>query len=153
MLTTICITILAYMLLGKEIKPLLAKLEGVDWRRKASDILDPIKVYANRVGRTAVRPVLQLYYVLTGSETTLTEKAMLYAAVIYTVMPTSALPQRVFKFLGILDEGAAVLYVFNKVREKITPAVETKVDATIEKWFGYEYATIISESKNPTDEA
>ena len=55
MLTTICITILAYMLLGKEIKPLLAKLEGVDWRRKASDILDPIKVYANRVGRTAVQ--------------------------------------------------------------------------------------------------
>ena len=96
---------------------------------------------------------MQLYYVLTGSETTLTEKAMLYAAVIYTVMPTSALPQRVFKFLGILDEGAAVLYVFNKVREKITPAVETKVDATIEKWFGYEYATIISDSKNPTDEA
>lgn len=92
MLTTICITILAYMLLGKEIKPLLAKLEGVDWRRKASDILDPIKVYANRVGRTTVRPVLQLYYVLTGSETTLTEKAMLYAAVIYTVMPQAPYP-------------------------------------------------------------
>ena len=152
-LAAICITILAYKLLGKEIKPLLEKLEGVDWRSKASDILDPIKIYANRVGRMAVRPVLQFYYVLTGNETTLTEKAMLYAAIIYTVMPASALPQRVFKLLGILDEGAVVLYVFNKVRDKITPSVNAKVDSTLEKWFGYEYAVVVSEEKNkPTNQ-
>lgn len=147
-LAAICITILAYKLLGKEIKPLLEKLDGVDWRRKANDALGPIREYANRVGRVAVRPVLQFYYVLTGNQTTLTEKAMLYAAIIYTVMPASVLPQRVFKFLGILDEGAAVLYVFNKVREKITAEVDAQVDATIQKWFGHEYAVVISEEKN-----
>jgi uncharacterized membrane protein YkvA (DUF1232 family) len=145
MLTTLCITLLAYMLLGREIKPVLAKLTGVNWRRRTSELYGYIREYANRVGRTAVRPILQFYYVLTAAETSTADKAMMYAAIAYTVLPHSLLPQRVFKFLGILDEDAAVLFVYNKVKDRITPSINARVDATILKWFGHEYATIISE--------
>ncbi len=148
MFTIVCFTVLAYLILGKEINEQVEKLSGVNWSRKFARLKSEIKVWANRAGRVAAKPVLQFYYVLTDGETSTTEKAMLYAAILYTVLPVSALPQRIFKLLGILDEGAAVIYVYQKVKEKITPEINAKVDATIQDWFGYEYAYIVSETKN-----
>lgn len=153
MFTFICFTLLAYLILGKDIEEQLQKLSGVNWGEKSARLQQKIKVWANRAGRVAAKPVLQFYYVLTDSETSTAEKAMLYAAILYTVLPVSALPRRVFKLLGILDEGAAVFYVYQKVREKITPEINAKVDQTIRDWFGYEYAYIVEERKGRKSKA
>ncbi len=147
MFTIICFTILAYLILGKDINEQLEKLSGTNWERKFATLKSKIKVWANRAGRVAAKPVLQFYYVLTDARTSTSDKAMLYAAILYTILPVSALPQRIFKFLGILDEGAALIYVYKKVSEKITPEINAKADATIQEWFGYEYAYIVSETK------
>ena len=64
---------------------------------------------------------------------------MIYAAIIYTVSPISIIPAYLYRFLGILDEGAAILYVINKVRNKMTPAIENKVQDILDEWFGPEY--------------
>lgn len=48
-----------------------------------------------------------------------------------------------FKVLGILDEGAAVLYVYKKVKERITPDIDMKVEDTLNEWFGAEYEIIV----------
>lgn len=148
MFTIVCFTILAYLILGKDINEQLEKLSGTNWERKFVTLKSKIKVWANRAGRVAAKPMLQFYYVLTDSQTSTSEKAMLYAAILYTVLPVSALPQRIFKLLGILDEGAAIIYVYKKVSEKITPEINAKADATIQEWFGYEYAYIVSETKS-----
>ncbi len=147
MFTIVCFTLLAYLILGKDIEEQQQKLSGVNWSDKAIRLQQKIKVWANRAGRVAAKPVLQFYYVLTAGETSTAEKAMLYAAILYTVLPVSALPRRVFKLLGILDEGAAVIYVYQKVREKITPEINARVENTIREWFGYEYACIVEETK------
>ena len=37
-----------------------------------------------------------------------------------------------FSPMGVLDEGAAMLYVYKKVRERITPKIDAKVNATLD---------------------
>ena len=139
MLMIICLTILAYAIMGKSFGPLLDKLNNVDWRRKINDLTDTIKRYSLRVGRVAAKPVLQFWYVLCDAETTTTEKALIYGAIAYTIMPVSLIPRRIFGLLGILDEGASVLYVYKKVKSKITPEINAKVGALLDRWFT-EYA-------------
>lgn len=84
--------------------------------------------------------MLQFYYVMSDAETTTMEKAMIYAAIIYTVSPISIIPSAVYHIFGILDEGAAIAFVYKKVKDKITPAINLKVDETIEDWFGPDYS-------------
>lgn len=139
MLMILCLTILAYAIMGKSFGPLLEKLNNVDWRRKINDLAETIKRYSLRVGRVAAKPVLQFWYVLSDAETSTTEKALIYGAIAYTIMPVSLIPRRIFGLLGILDEGAAVLYVYKKVKSKITPEINAKVDAALNRWFT-EYA-------------
>ena len=128
------------MIVGKDVKPLVEKLKSVDWKSKADNVIGKIKEYAVKTGRVAVRPMLQFYYVMSDAETTTMEKAMIYAAIIYTVSPISIIPSAVYHIFGILDEGAAILFVYNKIKDKITPSINLKVDDTIEEWFGPDYS-------------
>lgn len=134
--TIICITVLAYVIGGRDINKLLDKLKGVDWKAKSSDVFGKIGTYAKKAGRVATKPLLQLYYVLTLGETTTLEKALIVGAILYTVMPISLIPFKAHRILGLLDEGVAVLYVIKKVQNKITPEIEQRVDATLNEWFG-----------------
>lgn len=140
MLLTLCLIILGYMIVGKDAKPWVEKLKSVDWKSKADKIVGKIKEYAIKAGRVAVRPLLQFYYVMTDAETTTMEKALIYGAIIYTVSPVSVIPAAVYHIFGILDEGAAIAFVYKKVKNKITPAINLKVDETIEDWFGPDYS-------------
>lgn len=140
-ITIICITILAYVIGGKDIDKLLEKLKGVDWKAKSSDIFGKIGTYAKKAGRVATKPLLQLYYVLTMGETTTLEKALIVGAILYTVMPFSLISFKAHKILGMLDEGLALLYVVKKVQHKITPEINQKVEETLDAWFGAQGAT------------
>ena len=93
------------MIVGKDVKPLVEKLKSVDWKSKADNVIGEIKEYAVKTGRVAVRPMLQFYYVMSDAETTTMEKAMIYAAIIYTVSPISIIPSAVFIFSEFLMKG------------------------------------------------
>lgn len=139
MLITLCLIILGYMIVGKDVKPLVERLKSVDWKSKFAALAGKLREYAVKAGRVAVRPLLQFYYVMTDAETTTLEKALIYGAIIYTVSPISVIPSAVYHIFGILDEGAAIAFVYKKVKDKITPAINLKVDETIEEWFGPDY--------------
>lgn len=134
-ITIICITILAHLITGKDVKPLVEKLKRVRWPWRASHSFKYIRHYARKVGRVTARPLLLAYYVLTDAETSTTEKAMIYGCLLYVVMPVSLIPRSVFKMLGLVDEAAAVLFVIKKIHDKITPEIEAKADATLDGWF------------------
>ncbi len=142
MLLIICITILAYKIMGKDIKALLERIKETDWRGKAQEVWAKLQPYAIKAGRVGARPMLQFYYVMNDDKTTTLERALIYAAIIYTISPVSILPSAVYKLLGVLDEGAAVLYVYNKIKDKITPEINVKVEDTLNDWFGAEYEVI-----------
>ena len=145
MILTICLLILVYSILGKDVKPLLNRLKNVNWTALWLKAMYAIKKYAKKGGRLACEPLLKLWFVLDDPRTTTWEKAMIYAAIIYTVSPISIIPAYLYRFLGILDEGAAILYVINKVRNKMTPAIENKVQDILDEWFGPEYT--VSDAK------
>lgn len=142
MLTVICIIILAYWIMGKRIDPLLERVRNVDWRGKIRGLMDKLRPYALKAGRVASRPLLQFYYVMSDEKTSTLDKVLIYAAIIYTVSPVSLIPSAVYHLLGVLDEGAAVLFVYKKIKNKITPEINAKVDSTLNEWFGVEYETI-----------
>ena len=142
MLITISILILAYMIMGKDIEPLLKRVKDIDWRSQKNALMDKLRPWATKAGRVAARPLLQFYYVMTDDATSTLERVLIYAAIIYTISPVSVLPSAVYRFLGVLDEGAALLYVYNKVKDKITPDINAKVEETLNAWFGPEYQWI-----------
>ena len=142
MLTVICITLLAYCIMGKDIRSLLERIKEVDWKGKSKELFDKLRPYALKAGRVAARPMLQFYYVMTDEKTSTLDKALVYAAIIYTISPVSLIPSAVYKLLGVLDEGAAVLYVYKKIKERITPESNAKVDGTLNEWFGVEYVQV-----------
>ena len=142
MSTILCITILAYLIMGKDIKNLLEEAKSIDWRQKTSSLIDSIRSYALKAGRVVARPLLQFYYVLDDDKTSTLDRVLIYAAIVYTISPVSLLPKAVYKLIGVLDEGAALMYVYKKVKDNITPAINAKVDHTLNDWFGVEYEMI-----------
>jgi uncharacterized membrane protein YkvA (DUF1232 family) len=142
MLITISLLILAYLIMGKDIKPLLERVKNIDWRGKINALMDKLRPWAVKAGRAATRPLLQFYYVMDDENTSTLDCVLIYAAIIYTISPVSLLPSAVYRFLGVLDEGAALLYVYNKVKDKITPEINAKVEDTLNAWFGLEYSWI-----------
>ena len=145
MTTIICITILAYCILGKDIKALMEKIGDVDWKLKADEVMEWLRPYAIKVGRVAAKPLLQFYYVMTDENTSTLDRILVYAAILYTISPVSLVPSAVYKVLGILDEGAAMMFVYKKVKERITPDIDNKVEQTLNEWFGSEYELINEE--------
>ena len=141
-MTTICLLILAYYILGKDTTALRQRLRNVDWHKKISDLVDRIRPWALKAGRVAARPILQFYYVLRDEKTSTLDRILIYAAIVYTVLPMDLVPRSVFKVLGVLDDGIAVMYVYKKIQANITPEINARVDRTLDEWFGVEYVMV-----------
>ena len=142
MLITISLLILAYLIMGKDISGLLEKVKNIDWRGKINALIDKLRPWALKAGRVATRPLLQFYYVMADEKTSTLDRVLIYAAIIYTILPMDLIPAAVYKFMGILDDGVAMLYVYKKIKNKITPEINARVEDTLNDWFGVEYELI-----------
>ncbi len=142
MLITISLLILVYMIMGKDIKPLLERVKNIDWRGKINALMDKLRPWALKAGRVATRPLLQFYYVMDDENTSTLDRVLIYAAIVYTILPMDFIPSVIYKFLGILDDGVAMLFVYRKIKDKITPEINNKVETTLNEWFGVEYELV-----------
>ena len=142
MIITLCILVLVYLMMGKPVDGLLEQLRSTDWKSTFAQLWDKIKTYALRAGRVATKPILTFYYVMRDAETTTLEKALIYGAIAYIVIPSDLLPRRVLGLLGILDDAAVIAYVYNKISKKITVEITNKVEETLDNWFGAEAVVI-----------
>ena len=141
-LITTCILILAYMVMGKDVNPLLERVKNIDWRGKINSLMNKLRPWALKAGRAATRPLLQFYYVMDDDNTSTLDRVLIYAAIVYTILPMDLIPSVIYKFLGILDDGVAMLFVYKKIKDKITPKINAKVEDTLNEWFGVEYELI-----------
>lgn len=142
MLITFSLLILAYMIMGKDISSLIEKIGNIDWRDKINALMDKLRPWALKVGRVTTRPLLQFYYVMDDDKTSTLDRVLIYAAIIYTILPMDLISSAVYKFLGILDDGVAMLYVYKRIKDKITPEINAKVEDTLNDLFGAEYELI-----------
>ena len=144
MIITLCILLLAYHLIGKPVGRLLDRLRNVDWKTQFALLWDKLKTYALQAGRVATKPILTFYYVMHQTETTTLEKALIYGALAYIIIPSDLLPRRTLSVLGILDDAAVVAYIYKKVSNKVTAEITNKVEDTLDQWFGAE-AVVLNE--------
>lgn len=108
-------------------------LDNIDFQ----DVLSRIASIAKTIGRTAAKLLLCLYYVLKDGDLTTKEKMLIYAALIYVLVPGDILPRKVFHLIGLTDDAVAVIYVYKQIKKKITPQILQKVEMQLDKWFGY----------------
>ena len=142
MLIAISIMILAYMIMGKDITPLLNRVRNINWRGKINAVMENIHPWALKAGRVATRPLLQFYYVMDDDNISTLDRVLIYAAIFYTILPMDLIPSVIYKFLGILDDGVAILFVYKKIKNKITPEINVKVEDALNEWFGVEYEIV-----------
>ena len=138
----ICTLVLISCIKGKEVKNLLDRLKNVNWHDKINALIQRLYPWALKAGRRSARPILQFYYVLADEKTSTLDRALIYAAIAYTILPMDLVPSVVYKLLGIVDDGMAVLFVYKKVKKNITPEISAKVESTLNEWFGMEYEVI-----------
>lgn len=136
------ITILAYCIMGKDVSKMLEGINKYDLRGMINALMDKLRPWALKMGRVATRPLLQFYYVMEDDKTSTLDRVLIYAAIIYTVLPMDLIPRAAYRFLGVLDDGVAMLYVYKRIKDNITPAINAKVEATLNEWFGVEYTAI-----------
>ena len=138
MIITVCLLILAFSILKRPLGGLLKKCEDFDWKSLTQDAWEKIVTFSKRVGRVTTGQVLKFYYVLAEGDLSTFEKALVYAGIIYIVVPSDMLPRRVLGWLGMLDDAGVAVWLYNKVGSKITPEIEQKVARTLDEWFGPE---------------
>ena len=96
---------------------------------------DGIKTYAKKAGRVAAKPVLQLYYVMTADSTPRSTKLLIGSALAYLVLPVNLISAKRHPILGRADEAAAIIVVYKKVSQYITPEIEQKTENQLDQWF------------------
>lgn len=133
---TICILILLYSFFNRPVGALLNKLKGVDWKAHIETAKGWISTYAKKAGRAATRPLLQWWFVMQDDNTTTLEKAMIYGAIAYIIVPNDLIPRRVFRFFGVLDDVAVAAWLYNKIESKLTQDMKDAVEDILDDWFG-----------------
>ena len=92
--------------------------------------------YCKKAGRTGARIVLKFWYTLQEGDLTATERALVYAGILYIVVPHDLLPRKVLGLFGVLDDVGVAAWIFKRISRSITPQIERKVEETLDRWFG-----------------
>lgn len=142
----ICLLILAAVMKGLDFRPLLDKVKNIDWKARCHEAWENIKTKGNTIKREACEKCLQAWYVLDDPNTPKLDKILIYAAIIYTVSLRDIIPFAKFGGLGLIDDGAAIASVINRIGKNITPAIELKAKEKVDEWFGPEYSVKGSEA-------
>lgn len=139
---TICLLILLGMYYHRPLGTLVEKLKNVNWSECAATVWSYIVKYGKEAGRVTLRPLLLFYFVMQDENTSVIDKAIIYGCIAYVLLPYSLIPRAIFRILGVLDETAAVMMVYKRVHDKITPEMENRADDLLDSWFGADYAVI-----------
>ena len=100
------------------------------------DVLwDRISTIAVKAGRVSTRPVLILYYIMVSKETSQADKLLILSTLSYLVLPIDILDAKRLPIIGWIDEIGSIGITISKVRKNITPEIEAKVDAILDRWF------------------
>ena len=100
-----------------------------------SALWDRIGEYARKAGRITTRPVLLLYYVMKSKDTPWKDKMLILSTLSYLVLPIDILDAKRLPIIGWFDEIASLSVTYQKVCKNITPEMEAKVDAILDRWF------------------
>ena len=95
-----------------------------------NDLLDKIKNVAGKAGKEVIKYVLTLYYVLKSDNVPLRYKAEIIGALGYFILPVDLVPDFI-PIAGYSDDLTALIWVYKRIKDSITPDIENKVNAKL----------------------
>ncbi|MBE6287128.1 MAG: DUF1232 domain-containing protein [Mediterranea massiliensis] len=103
-----------------------------------------IKRTGRKAGARPLYAVLLLYYVLQSPDVPKADKAKIYGALGYFILPLDLLPD-VFPIIGYTDDFSALLWALHAVWINITPAIKEKARMKLYDWLGNYDDTLLEE--------
>lgn len=103
---------------------------------------DKLQEYAIKVGRISARPILLLYFIMVSKDTPKSDKLVILSTLSYLVFPVDLISAKRLPIIGWIDETFSLSVAYQKVSKNITPEIEQKTDALLDKWFP-EYTSYI----------
>lgn len=96
---------------------------------------EKLQEYAIKVGRISARPLLMLYFIMVSKDTPRSDKLMILSTLSYLVFPIDLISAKRLPVIGWIDEVFSLSVAYQKVSKNITPEIEQKTDALLDKWF------------------
>lgn len=90
---------------------------------------------AKTAGVKVVYGVLLLYYIATDPNTSTSDKAKIYGAIGYFILPLDLVPDAI-PMVGYTDDLAAITWALKAVWDNITPEIHSKARRKLSEWFG-----------------
>ena len=100
-----------------------------------SALKDKLQEYATKVGRISARPLLLLYFIMVSKNTPKSDKLMILSTISYLVFPVDLISAKRLPIIGWIDEAFSLSVAYQKMSKNITPEIERKTDALLDKWF------------------
>lgn len=97
--------------------------------------LSKLQEYAMKVGRISARPLLLLYFIMVSKDTPKSDNLMILSTISYLVFPVDLISAKRLPIIGWIDEAFSLSVAYQKVSKNITPEIEQKTDALLDKWF------------------
>ena len=101
----------------------------------AEGFWDKIKSVAKKAGIKVVYAALLLYYVVTDENVSKKDKALIYGALGYFILPIDVIPDAI-PGVGYSDDLAVLILALKAVWENVTPEIKAKAKNKLSEWFG-----------------
>ncbi|MDE5731975.1 MAG: DUF1232 domain-containing protein [Bacteroidales bacterium] len=89
---------------------------------------------ARKAGAQTVYAVMLLYYVLRSPSVSNADKAKVYGALGYFILPLDLLPD-FLPLIGYADDLSAAIWALHTVWKNITPEIRSRAAAKTREWF------------------
>lgn len=100
-----------------------------------TELWDKVKKVAQQAGVKIIYAVLLLYYVATDKNVSMADKAKIYGALGYFILPLDLIPDTI-PMVGYTDDFTALIWALRAVWSNVTPEIEIKARAKLNEWFG-----------------
>ncbi len=94
-----------------------------------------VEKVATVMGIKAVYAALLLYYILQDKNVPIQQRAIIYGALGYFILPIDLIPDYI-PFVGFADDLSALLYAVHAVWKSVTPEMKARAKERLHSWFG-----------------
>jgi uncharacterized membrane protein YkvA (DUF1232 family) len=99
-----------------------------------SSLWSKVKSVAKKAGIKTIYMVLLLYYALKSPNTSIKDKAKIYGALGYFILPLDLIPDGI-PFVGYSDDITALASTLHSIWKNITPEIKQQALQKLDNWF------------------
>ena len=110
-------------------------IESYQSNYSESGLWKKVKSVAKKAGIKTIYMVLLLHYVLKSPDVPLEDKARIYGALGYFILPIDLIPDFI-PAVGYSDDVAALAFALHAVWKNVTPEIKEQAQRKLREWFG-----------------